>query len=416
MIKSALSELVRKIESRELKDSHIPHFIMEALKSQSGENSTKTIFGRYLEKTVDFTVCRISWVGFFFNYPKSIFGEDRVKLHRNGVAVNFKDQGLVDSTYSYAISNRSSSEFKSFYVPSVLQRLISKTPAHYLIKKPWIICHPTLNLDSSRGDVDQINFGRGFVSFHTDLKNNYILISEYNYSDDGSVSRGSEFRLHELLNRSMEETFIKYKNFCDLVFPSEDNNFNKPECEYYVRIPFSWKMHNAYTAEAHVALVEFGSLDSEVFDKLYYSLYVFISLINNKVAYSLGVEKGKKDELFSYIESKVSDFNRFIGNSDYIKKVETKVRLTASSDLNVVVSGESGTGKSFIARKLHELSNRSHKSLLVCDGDYFNSIKASFKVSSFSKRRVERKWFDFVCDGSIYLEHIKESLLCTNWN
>lgn len=57
----------------------------------------------------------------------------------------------------------------------------------------------------------------------------------------------------------------------------------------------------------------------------------------------------------------VTDSSLLIGISPAINELRDVIRQVASSDLNCLIRGESGTGKDLVARELHRLSRRSDK-------------------------------------------------------
>lgn len=56
-----------------------------------------------------------------------------------------------------------------------------------------------------------------------------------------------------------------------------------------------------------------------------------------------------------------------LGKSDAIREVIDKIHLVASNDLSVVIQGETGAGKSLVARTIHNLSRRSNGPFIAID-------------------------------------------------
>ncbi|WP_445380835.1 sigma 54-interacting transcriptional regulator, partial [Pseudomonas syringae] len=48
-----------------------------------------------------------------------------------------------------------------------------------------------------------------------------------------------------------------------------------------------------------------------------------------------------------------------IGNSDSFRQLLSEIDLVASSDLTVLITGETGVGKELVAQRLHDLSARA---------------------------------------------------------
>jgi len=57
-------------------------------------------------------------------------------------------------------------------------------------------------------------------------------------------------------------------------------------------------------------------------------------------------------------------FRSLIGKSPVMQKVHKKIRQVATSDANVLILGDSGTGKEVVARNIHYFSNRSSKTFV----------------------------------------------------
>ena len=100
------------------------------------------------------------------------------------------------------------------------------------------------------------------------------------------------------------------------------------------------------------------------------------------------------------------------GQSQAARQLYELVRLVAPTDMSVVVTGASGTGKEYIARRIHEQSNRSKAPFVAVDcgaipkelaaSEFFGHVKGSFTGA------IENKTGAFVAaqGGTIFLDEI----------
>ncbi|NOU59404.1 sigma-54-dependent transcriptional regulator [Marinifilum caeruleilacunae] len=105
-------------------------------------------------------------------------------------------------------------------------------------------------------------------------------------------------------------------------------------------------------------------------------------------------------------------FVNIIGESDAIQKVLATVRKVASTDANVLILGENGTGKELIARELHQLSARKNHIFLGVDlgalsenlfeSELFGHVKGAF--TDAKEDRIGR--FQAANKGSLFLDEI----------
>jgi len=105
---------------------------------------------------------------------------------------------------------------------------------------------------------------------------------------------------------------------------------------------------------------------------------------------------------------------RIIGENTGLKYVMERVRLVATSDLPVLILGETGTGKELIARALHKNSNRSQGPIIrvncgaippeLIDSQLFGHEKGSFTGA------IEKHigWFERADGGTLFLDEIGE--------
>lgn len=118
-----------------------------------------------------------------------------------------------------------------------------------------------------------------------------------------------------------------------------------------------------------------------------------------------------------YLEKQLketSDFRRVIGNCYKMGKVFKLVRALAATDATVLITGESGTGKSLVAKEIHELSERSSNNMVtvrcsalvehLLESELFGHVKGAFTGAINNK--VGR--FEMCNKGSIFLDEIGE--------
>jgi len=114
---------------------------------------------------------------------------------------------------------------------------------------------------------------------------------------------------------------------------------------------------------------------------------------------------GKKSTLkngFEYVE----------GNSDTANRIMQYIDVVAPTNLSVIINGESGTGKEYVAKMIHQKSNRSHKPFVSIDcgalsrelaaSELFGHIKGSFTGAIADKTGQ----FVYADGGTLFLDEI----------
>lgn len=119
--------------------------------------------------------------------------------------------------------------------------------------------------------------------------------------------------------------------------------------------------------------------------------------------------KEKQDVLNSQLNS---ESNICWGESRVMQDLLRLVEKVAKTDANVLITGENGTGKEVIARRIHQLSSRSHESLVTVDmgavtetlfeSELFGHIKGSF-TDAHSDRAGKIEAAD---KGTLFLDEI----------
>lgn len=113
------------------------------------------------------------------------------------------------------------------------------------------------------------------------------------------------------------------------------------------------------------------------------------------------------------VAKKQSEGNTYIeGHSPVARQLFDHVRLVAPTDMSVLITGASGTGKEYIARRIHEQSNRGKAPFIAVDcgaipkelaaSEFFGHVKGSFTGA------IDNKTGAFVAadGGTIFLDEI----------
>lgn len=62
----------------------------------------------------------------------------------------------------------------------------------------------------------------------------------------------------------------------------------------------------------------------------------------------------------------------FFGKSEYFKKVNAEINLVAPTDYNIILTGETGSGKKILAKEIHRRSRRSNMPFVIVTNEDFN--------------------------------------------
>ncbi|MCL4149946.1 UNVERIFIED_CONTAM: hypothetical protein GTU68_047717, partial [Idotea baltica] len=135
-----------------------------------------------------------------------------------------------------------------------------------------------------------------------------------------------------------------------------------------------------------------------------------------KSAYELRKYLKKIDEL-KQAESNLKqvinqDKNYIIGNSKALTSVLNLSRKVAKTDVNILITGENGTGKELIARELHRMSTRNNEVFINVDmgsisetlfeSELFGHVKGAFTDSKEDRAGK----FEAANGGTLFLDEI----------
>src|SRR5689334_4719754 len=108
--------------------------------------------------------------------------------------------------------------------------------------------------------------------------------------------------------------------------------------------------------------------------------------------------------------STTSDF--IVGQSSQSQTVQRHIELIAPSDMSVIIHGETGTGKEFVAQSVHKYSKRSDKPFIAIDcgalpkelagSELFGHVKGAFTGAVNDKQGS----FEVADGGTIFLDEV----------
>ncbi|MGA8867750.1 MAG: sigma-54 dependent transcriptional regulator [Candidatus Sulfotelmatobacter sp.] len=123
---------------------------------------------------------------------------------------------------------------------------------------------------------------------------------------------------------------------------------------------------------------------------------------------------GQGKETFGGEVEELSDDVFFIAASPAMRKIRSQAALVANVDIPVLLLGESGTGKEVLARLIHKLSPRAHRTFLKVNcaavpGDLLESELFGYEPGAFTgATHAKPGKFELCNKGTILLDEIGE--------
>ncbi|MCX7698378.1 MAG: sigma-54 dependent transcriptional regulator [Candidatus Goldbacteria bacterium] len=103
---------------------------------------------------------------------------------------------------------------------------------------------------------------------------------------------------------------------------------------------------------------------------------------------------------------------KFIGKSEKIKKILNTIQKISKSDSNVLITGETGTGKELIARIIYETSSRANNAFVAVNSaaipeNLLESELFGYKKGAFTGANTDKKGLIELADnGTLFLDEI----------
>ena len=167
-----------------------------------------------------------------------------------------------------------------------------------------------------------------------------------------------------------------------------------------------------------IFLTAFGTIDSAVSAMVKGAFYYFIKppdYVKLKAILAKAVEQRKLKSEIAYLRSQLESTYRFsniIGKSPNMEKVFKAVEAIKDSSTNVLILGETGTGKELLAKAIHFTSRRHYKPFIavncaavpreLLEAEFFGHEKGAF--TGAVSRRIGK--FEEASTGTLFLDEI----------
>jgi DNA-binding NtrC family response regulator len=114
-----------------------------------------------------------------------------------------------------------------------------------------------------------------------------------------------------------------------------------------------------------------------------------------------------------YERQKASQEQKLIGSSEVMKRIKEQIQLSAGSEANVLITGETGVGKNVVAQAIHDLQDKRETFLTIncsaipenlMEAEYFGHEKGVFTGADTRREGI----FELADGGTLVLDEIGE--------
>jgi len=136
-----------------------------------------------------------------------------------------------------------------------------------------------------------------------------------------------------------------------------------------------------------------------------------------RIAVNRGIKQKRLSDENKYLRSKLKEaygFSGIIGKSASLREVLKRVKKVSGTDANILIRGDSGTGKELIARSIHTNSERRNRPFVPVDcaslpenlleSELFGHEKGAFTGAHVTRPGI----FEYADGGTLFLDEIGE--------
>lgn len=180
----------------------------------------------------------------------------------------------------------------------------------------------------------------------------------------------------------------------------------QPECEVIIMTGYS-------TTRTAVKAIQLGAFD--YLEKPFEDIGEVEDLIKKASEYGMSGNKGWPAKAVWYPIAEQLGFQ--VGTSEAMHKLVTVAYKIAKKDINVLIQGETGTGKEILARFIHAASNRAAHTFIpvncgalpenLLESELFGHEKGAFTGAGSLRKGI----FELANRGTLFLDEVGESSL-----
>lgn len=169
-----------------------------------------------------------------------------------------------------------------------------------------------------------------------------------------------------------------------------------------------------------VVMTAYGSIESAV-EAMKLGAYDYLSKPIDKERLPIVIEKALEHQRLSLENLKLREsltvktrFEQMVGESPAMKQVYVLVEVVANSDVTVLLTGETGSGKELVARAIHQQSPRAQGPFITINcgalpDSLFESEMFGYEKGAFTGATATKAGrFDLADDGTLFLDEIGE--------
>ena len=141
----------------------------------------------------------------------------------------------------------------------------------------------------------------------------------------------------------------------------------------------------------------------------------------NRVVVSVenALERNRLERQVRELSNRLDPERQLIGDSPSMRQLKDELKLAARAESRILITGENGTGKELVARRVHGLSQRRSRAFVevncaaipeeLIESELFGHIKGAFTGASENRRGR----FEQADGGTLFLDEIADMSLNT---